>query len=240
MNLIEIREKFRDLSGRHDLVNGDFSDNGVDFFVNEGSKWLDRTIETTKSWASYMSVLAIDSWYVTFPNARAVKEVWVSTDEGRWQLEKRNLQDLIAAYFSEIPAEITSGTPLYYSPTLTRYIPEDITPAELATFAAFIGVIPSVTHEYNAVIISTPVDRSTLVEIKGLFYSAQLVADDDENYWSRTNPLLLVQAAIRQTYIVGGNKPMLEILNKGIYEELDGLSKDLVEQVIAEVDQMEG
>jgi len=52
MNLLQLRTKFRSLSGRFDLVNADFTDNGADFFINEGRKYLDRLDETQKSWAS--------------------------------------------------------------------------------------------------------------------------------------------------------------------------------------------
>lgn len=240
MNLLQIRTKFRDLSGRYDLVNDDFSDNGSDFFINEGGKWLDRTIETQKSWASFMAILNAGAWYVQFPNARAIKEVWITTTEGKWQLEKKRLQDMMAAFFTQVPADWTNGTPEYYSPAITRYIPEDVTPATLATFAAFVGIITPATHDFNAIILSAPVDQNTLVEIIGLFYSILLTADDDENYWSTVHPLLLIQAAIRQTYIVGGNKPLLDILNQGIVDDLGRIDKDLTEQMIAEIDEMEG
>ena len=40
MNLLQIRTKFVQLSGRYDLVvdaaGGDYSDNGADFFINAG------------------------------------------------------------------------------------------------------------------------------------------------------------------------------------------------------------
>lgn len=240
MNLIDIRKKFRDLSGRYDLVNDDFSDNGANFFINEGSKWLDRTIETTKSWASYMTVINAGAWYVLFPLSRAIKEVWLSTADGRWQLDKIRLQDLIASFMSATPANLTNGTPAYYSPALTRYIPETILPATLATFAAFIGIIPTTPHDYNAVILSVPVDQDTLVEVKGLFYSMELTLDTHENFWSKVHPLLLIQAAIRQTHIVSGNKPMLDVLDRGLDGDLVRIDKDLTEQVIAEIDKMEG
>lgn len=240
MNLKEIRIKFRDLSGRYDLVNDDFSDNGANFFINEASRWLDKTVETTKSWGSYMIERPAGVWYVKFPLARAVKEVWISTIEGRWQLEKIRLQDLIASYFSGTPADLVNGSPEYYSPLVTRHIPENITPVQLAAFATYVGVIPSMAHDYNAIIMSAPVDQATLVEIVGLFYSMELTADTDENYWSKVNPLMLVEAAIRQTYILGGNKPMLDVLDRGIDGDLTRLDKDLVEQISAEIDEMEG
>jgi len=240
MILRDIRIKFRDLSGRYDLVNDDGSDNGADFYINDASRWLDKTVETQKTGASYMTIIEAGTWYIKFPQARAVKEVWVSTVEGKWQLTKKSIQDLMAEFFADPPAEWTNGTPEYYCPALTRHIPEDVTPAKLAEFAAYIGIIPVMAHDYNAIILSTPVDQSTLVEVVGLFYSSEMSEDDDENFWAKTNPLLLIQSAIRQTYVVSGNKPHLEIMETGMAKDMVELDKDVVEQAIAEADQMEG
>jgi len=240
MNLREIREKFREISGRYDLVNEDLSDNGSDFYINEGSKWLDKTLETQKTWATYPRVIDAGTWHVRFPFARAIKEVWIATTTAKWQLEKKRLQDLISAFYLQPPAQWVNGVPLYYSPTITRYIPETITEVTLATFVDYVGTIEPTAHNYNAVILSKPVEEISLVEVIGLFYSRQLEADDDENYWSVVHPMLLIQAAVRQTYIASSNKPMLDVLDRGIDGELTRLSYDLVEELIAEVDDMEG
>lgn len=241
MNLVEIRRKFRELSGRYDLVNDDFSDNGANFYINEAVKWLDKTVETQKSWATKMTIISAGAWSVRFPFARAVKEVWITTDEGRWQLEKKRLQDIIAAFFTALPANWINGTPLYYSPAISRYIPETLDAVTLATYAAYVGVLtPKPPLTYDAVILSAPVDRNALVEVIGLFYSMPLVLDNDENYWSVDHPLLLIQATIRQTHVMSGNKPMLDVLDRGIDGELTRISYEIVEEEIAEADQMEG
>jgi hypothetical protein len=240
MNLVEIRQKFREISGRYDLVNDDFSDNGADFFINEGSRWLDKAVETTKSWASYMEIINAGDWYVQFSQSRAIKEVWISTIEGKWQLEKIRLQDLIASFFTANPSNWINGTPVYYSPILTRTIPETLDPLDIAAFSAFVGLIQVTSHDYNAIILSSPVDQDTLVEVIGLFYSQTMSDDTDTNFWATVHPLLLIQAAIRQTYIVSGNKPMLDIIDRGLDGDLTRLGYDLTEQIIAEIDQMEG
>ena len=124
MNLLQIRKKFLDLSGRYDLVNDDYSDNGANFFINEGRKFLDRMDETQKSWAVRFVTVPINTIYATFQYCRAIKGVWaVSAVEGRWQLEKKSLQDLMEGYLQTLPASMTSGTPLYYSPCVTRSVP---------------------------------------------------------------------------------------------------------------------
>src|SRR4030042_462884 len=240
MNLVQIREQFRNLSGRYDLVNDDLSDHGADFYINEGSKYLDRKVETTRSWATYPVIKQAGTWYIRFPYARAVKEVWMTTIGGRVQLVKKRLQDIQAEFYTKIPAEWTNGTPEYFSPTLTRMIPEDIGPATLATFATYIGVVPPITNDYNAIILSVPVDQEALFEIYGLFYSMLLELDADENFWSQVHPMLLIQSAIRQTYVVTGNNHLRDTYEKSMSDELINISIDLVEQIIAEVDAMEG
>jgi hypothetical protein len=84
MDLLHVRQKFRDLSGRYDLVNADGSDNGANFFINEACRQLDRSIETQKSYGTYMEILAIGTWNVQFNRCRAVQEVWITTSEGKF------------------------------------------------------------------------------------------------------------------------------------------------------------
>ena len=98
MNLLQIRTKFRELSGRFDLVNSDFSDNGADFFINEGRKFLDRLIKTQKSYASCFRFIEVGKFSAQFPYCRAIKEVWVMSTSARWQLKKVSLQNLISDY----------------------------------------------------------------------------------------------------------------------------------------------
>ena len=243
MNLSEVRTKFRELSGRYDLT-----DAGVNFFINEAVKRLDKAAETTKSWASYKEIIAAGTWYVQFPDCRAIKEVWLATIDGRWQLTRKRLQDLIATYYTDIPSEWVNGTPLYYSPGITRNVPERVgagattTPAPTTAppFDDYVGVISANGLDYNAILLSCPVELQTLVEVIGFFYSSELVGDDDENYWTKVNPLLLVNMAIRLTCISSGNRALMASLDVGIGEELVNLDKDLVEQLIAESDQMDG
>lgn len=239
MNLKQIREQFRNISGRHDLVNDDLSDNGSDFFINEGSKWLDRKVETTKSWGTYPVIKPPGTWYVRYPFARAIKEVWITTVEGKLQMEKKRLQDMMAGYFTKVPAEWTSGTPTYYAPTVTRTVPDPLTPAQIASMDDYVGIVSPISHDYNTVIFSCPTDQEALFEIIGLFYSKLLTEDTDENFWSQVHPLTLIQAAVLQTYIVSGNRPMMKGYTENLLDQLKDIGMDLVEQAIAEIDQID-
>ena len=240
MNLLQIRQLFREISGRFDLVNEDGSDNGANFYINEGRKFLDRLDENQKSWASTFKWLYPGLWGVQFAHCRAVKEVWISNDKGRWQLEKKRLQDLLGEYLRIPPSQRSTGSPLYYSPAVTRYMPESATVKDLEAFVGFVDIPSGNAHMYNSILIAPPANELMFVEITGLFYSQELTFDTDENYWTIMHPNLLVMAAMRQLEIVNRNTQGVNDWTNAIMAEAMQIGFDLVEELIAEVDNMEG
>jgi len=240
MDLLQLRTKFRSLSGRFDLVNADFSDNGADFFINEGRKYLDRLDETQKSWASCFRFLNIGKFSVSFPYCRAIKEVWAATAEARWQLEKKSLQDLTAGYLAGLPSSRGTGSPLYYAPCIVRYVPENAEAGDIEAFAGFTDVEAGNYHEYNSILVSAPASEKIMIDIRGLFYSMELTEDTEKNYWSEVHPMILIMSAMRQAEIVNRNTQGVNDWTNAITVELRQLGMDLVEEMIAEVNQMEG
>ncbi len=240
MNLLQIRQKFRELSGRFDLVNEDYSDNGADFFINEGRKFLDRLNETQKSWASCFRFIEIGYQSATFPYCRAIKEVWVMTSTSRWQLEKVSLQELISEYLAEMPTARSTGTPIYYSPTLTRFIPENPSSITFESFIGWVDIPSGNVHNYNAILLDVPVSERMAVEVKGLYYSAELLNNTDKNFWSEVHPMLLIMSAMRYTEVINRNSQGVNDWNISIETEMKQLGMDLVEEFVAEIDQMEG
>lgn len=240
MNLLQLRTQFRTISGRHDLVNADFSDNGADFYINEGRKFLDRLDETQKSWASCFRFLEVGQFSASFPYCRAIKEVWAGSTSARWQLEKINLQELISGFLTGMPASRSVGKPLYYSPCLTRYIPEDAVVADIESFVGWIDIPAGGAHEYNAILVSVPTEEKISLDIKGLYYSHELTADTDTNFWSGAHPLLLIMAAMRYIEVINRNTQGVDDWTNAISTDMTGLGMDLVEELISEVTQMEG
>ena len=240
MNLLQLRTKFRSLSGRFDLVNADFTDNGADFFINEGRKYLDRLDETQKSWASCFRWLEVGHFSVSFPYCRAIKEVWAATTEERWQLEKKSLQDLTAGYLTGLPSSRNTGSPLYYTPCIVRYIPENAEAGDIEAFAGFTDVEAGNYHEFNSILVSVPASEKIMLDIRGLFYSMELVNDTDINYWSEVHPLLLYMASMRQIEVTNRNTQGVKDWTAAIRDEVSQLGMDLVEELISEVDQMGG
>src|SRR5271157_1525248 len=155
MNLREIRTQFRDLSGRFDLVNADDTDNGANFYINEGSRWLDRSLRFNKDEGSFLSILNVGTWYIQFPMARAVKKVFIANsdqDSRRRELEKVELARLLTRYLNKPPAQWTNGVPRHYATFSGRYIPEDTTTnTTLQAFTTYIGVVPISTSDVNTI-----------------------------------------------------------------------------------------
>ena len=240
MNLLQIRQKFRELSGRFDLVSDTGSDTGADFFINEGRKFLDRLDETQKSWGTCFKFIDTGFWSVQFPYCRAIKEVWAASTSARWQLEKKRLQDLIEGYLTGLPSSRTLGTPRYYAPCITRYIPENITVDSFESFIGWVDIPSGNAHEFNAILVNVPTSEKLTIIINGLFYSSELVNDTDENYWSAVHPLMLISAAMRMTEVVNRNTQGVNDWSGTISTEMQQLGFDLVEELIAETSEMEG
>jgi hypothetical protein len=244
MNLLELRQQFRLVSGQHGLVAADGTDNGANFYINAGQRHLDRMDTTQKSPAVAFRWLNIDFYAVSFQYCRAVKEVWISTITARWQLEKKPLQDMIATYFTTLPSGIDSGAPGYYAPMVTRASPEMFdAPADDADFEGFAGYIDVMSADhfaYNAVLIAPPANEKMMVEVKGLFYTYPLVGDEDESYWSVVHPDVLIMSTLRSIEIMNRNTQGVKDMDVAIAAATIGIGKDLVEEEIAEITQIEG
>lgn len=240
MNLLQLRQQFRTLSGRFDLVDDTGVDTGANFFINEGRKYLDRLDETQKSWGSCFKFMELGFWSVQFPYCRAIKEVWAATASARWQLGKKRLQDLVEGYLTGLPSSRSTGTPLYFSPCITRYIPENATPATLESFLGWVDIPSGNAHEFNAILVNVPTSEKLTIIINGLFYSAELVNDTDENYWSAVHPMLLYMATMRQIEINNRNTQGVKDWEASISNDMRTLGYDLVEEMIAETSEMEG
>lgn len=230
MNLLDIRKHFRTLSGRYDLVDDDVSGT-VNFLINEGSKYLDRLTEHQKSFGSHFGLLTANSFNLSIPYCRSIKEVWAYTTTERWQLEKKNLQDICSEYLASTP---TSGDGMYYSPVITRKIPENADLSAFSTYMTFLETMTAVTYNFNGIVVVPPPDVDIMLEIRGYFYSRELVLETDENYWTVVHPLTLLKAALRELEVFNQNASKVKLWEEALAVEIDNINKDLVAEIISE------
>jgi len=236
MDLFTIRRNFRSLSGRYDLIDDDPT-GLANFLINSASRYLDRATEHQKTWGVHFEEIAADAFHADIPFCRAVKEVWVGTDQNeRWQLEKMGIQDLIRNYLSSPP---DSGEPLRYSPVITRRIPEGVDISAFSSYLTYTDTATDLDNDFNSVVIVPPTDETLLVEVKGLYYSKELVEDADENYWTVVHPLTLLKAVMRELEIFNQNRSKTRAWDEALGIEIQNINQDLVEEIISEVDEME-
>lgn len=242
--LLVARQKFCQLSGRPDLAlplnesggTTEFgTDNGADFFITAGQDYLDRLQSTPKEQGRIFDSVAINAWYLTFQKSRAIMEVWVNSDKGRWELEKVSLGSL-KKYYASLRADTDSGQVAYYAPASLRAIDA----ADIDDKGAFFNYIMAASDDYNGIIFMPPTEEALVVEIVGKFYSDTLSSNSSQSFWTQNHMMTLVWSALRQLEISYRNTEGARDWKEAIDESIVGIDKDVVEEIIADTEEMDG
>jgi hypothetical protein len=241
LTLVEVRQSFVEKTGRYDLVvdTTDWADAGADFYIQQGSRFLDRLVTTPFSKAKHYEDGSTGDWYKVFQECRAILDVWVANDEYRKKLEYRDV-DTFREYYNEPPSSIDNGTPTYYTPALLRTHPQSGTMYIEKFVDTSFTESSKYDYEYNGIMWMPPTDESIIVEVQGLWYSKCMTADAHKNYWSVNHPELLIMAAC---YILEGMYRNTEGQKDwlGMITTItSGIEKDVIEQEISAATQMEG
>lgn len=252
MTLLQIRQKFVELSGRYDLVVSPTTftpDNGANFFIQAGQRFLDNLHEKQLAW--YKKNLAVGDAVVDVQYAKSIKEVWVMNSDGRVQLDKVDYGWLRENYSKPV-ASLTQGDPLYYAVGVNKLSPGQIA---LTTGAGASPYTAQFTygHEdlifanelsegylYTTVLIAPPTDEVKTIEILGQFFSLPLSTDTQVNFWSEQYPELLLKAALYELECFYRNTEGARDWYNAIDLGLLGLDKNQVDEEMTDIDQREG
>ena len=236
MNLLELRTKLIEMSGRYDLITDteSYQDKGANFLIAAGQRWLDRTFEILKSSANFYATLEIGSTYLLVPECRVIVHVWATYQNGA--IDKLKALSLERMRHCFAPYTATAGCPHFYAPCAIRTQPE--TPGQLTVPPS--TLVLEDNFPYNAIVFSVPFQEQVSLEVNGYFYHAQLVNDTDTNFWSTEHPFVLVLAALRSMEIAQRNREGVADWETAIRSEMLGLEYDFVDQVSRPIRQMEG
>lgn len=244
MTLLTIRTAIRDKGGRFDLVNSDYSDNGADYFINAGQKYLDGKFERGHVEARHFIRIASGAHAVMFADARSVREVYAAKaleDEARYKLERVDL-DYIRTNYYKIPAGTSSGYPLYWTPGIIRMSPAQYKVAiqNAGAIIGFADVAIKDGYSRHGIIFAPPADDSYMLELIGMFASPTLVADADESFWTTRYPSLLFMAAMREIEIYHRNTQGVNDWSAAIAEMIRDIDSDVVDHNTHHIEEMEG
>lgn len=240
MNLLGIRQKVVNLSGRFDLASTSVdewdTDDGADFFINAGMRFLDRRYYHLKTVGRRFDEVAANSWYLTFANCRAITQVWINDDEERWQLTKYDYETIRVNY-PGLVSETDTGTPLYYTPVFIRSIDN----TDIDAQGAFLNYVMAADDgTYNGILFVPPTDGSYVVETIGYFYFDDLSGNTDENFWTTVAPDTLIKAALYQMEVFHRNTEGAKDWLNAIHLEASEIEKDAITQDVAELEEMKG
>lgn len=241
MQLSNIREWFVEDSGRYDLwVASSGADNGANKYINAGVRLLDRLNTNVLSEAEHIVDIAADQYKLQMKNCRAVKSVYVSDSDGRKKLEKVRFHELRSELHTEPESYADTGEPDKYAISVIGRQPEleSITTSDVTY--DYGNLLFSAHQEYVGIYWMPPADKTYTISVFGKFYSKELTAEDDENYWSVNHPELVVQAATYTVDVHFNNRARATALLERILFNTTGIEYDFVEQNTQDITQMEG
>jgi len=229
MNLLEIRQKVIELSGRADLattnIDTNDTDAGIDFYIQSGSRALDLELENRISFSWYQVTLAANASIIPMRHCRYVESVLTVDDEdSEVALTKFGLGDLTVKY-PKLGAT-TVGTPIDYA-TFPIVRPPD-------QYAYGMPV------NYTGVIVMPPTEEAQVIKVYGKFHSLELVNNSDENYWSNQYPELLIASSLKELERFYRNREGVADYNEIVQDKVRKIDQDSAAQDAAGNLVMEG
>lgn len=236
MDLLAIRKQFIEQSGRHDLVVDltDYADNGADYYINAASRELDTEIfQVLGAKGVHYAVIDPSSAFVPLPRCRTIEYVWVVDGNGRGLLTYLSFPSLRNL------GALDDGLPRYYAPVNTNQVPAFSTLSQ-SDQDYIKGLTTVYESDYRGIAIAPHNLTKMMVEVQGMFYSAALSVDGDENYWTSAHPDILIKAGMRELERSYRNRQGAEDLSLAISEQLSKLDMDLAMDQASKTDQMRG
>lgn len=242
MNLFEFRRMLVETSGRFDLVNDDFSDNGANFFISAGQRYLETICYWDKQKAVFRETLSGLS-VCMLPGLRAVESVMVRLDSSSIWVELIRVPLSQARTYVANNLETGLDVPLFYALVRSR---GDVTETVSDDFFLGSGQFQDVTEgqNYDSVgIFLSPLNRSTEslhLEVHGTFRSSVLSNDSESNFWTSEWPTLLLYATSRELEIFQRNMAGVREWDVALQNILTANEMDMVEDEANTVSRMEG
>lgn len=222
MTLVEIRKWFIDDSGRFDLVvdpSTAADDAGADKYINAGIRLIDRLLNHPKQAVVAERTLAAGENTITIPRAHAVKHVYIEYEDAIRYLERLELSEF-NHFFPEGVSE--DGIPTTYTIKPNRKL------------------VSTEKTEYSQteIVVAVQPDTNINVFVAGHFPSERLIDNNNFNFWTVEHPETVVQAALYSLERFYRNTQGMHDHMDAIMRDIQGIDYDVVEQEIAERDQM--
>jgi len=240
MNLLEIRTQFAKLSGRYDLVNNDFTNNGADYFLKAGLKFLDRRVEFDKDFGLHFTQKSSASYFTEVASYRTIESVWYADSaDGRYELEYMAPLEFQETYGTEPYYDGDSGDPKYWTMRITREIPDGTSPDVIGNYATEI-LADGTQVLKQGILVAPALTNAGQLELWGKFDTAFPSLDTDTNYWFSKFEHIAINAGLFQLENSYRNTQGAKDYLAAIDIELAGIDKDTVEDDLRRAEVMNG
>jgi len=233
MTLQHVRDDFIRITGRYDLGTINGADNGANRFVNAGQRFLDTRRPVESSVRIFQQDLDSGEYTLTVQDLRSVLKVFLHNADGRSELEPVNYRYVIKNYGTEPYSDITGGTPLYYCSRIPNFLSPELeyinsgNQDEQFTYNQEMYLAATDVGKAK-ILILPPADETFTVEVHGIFFTADLVNDEDVSYWTEVNGMLLSQAAAYVCEMFYRNTEGMKDHLNAMAPFLEGLDHDVV------------
>lgn len=215
MNFKEVKQAFRQASGRYGLIGEDGTDNGGAKFIQWGQDMLNLMLPRVWNKTAQPVVIVAGQYLVHFPYTRSIDRVWIfDANSIRIELIKKNESSLLSEYTNLSDTSIR-GIPLYWAPSIRR-------PS---------GLEASMTR---TILLAPPADQGYQMEIEKHFKAEAFEEDEDESFWSVNYPNTLIHAACYQLELFYRNTEGAKDWKAAIMEVINGLDNDEVRNTLTE------
>jgi len=212
------------------------------WFINQGSRMLDRMGDWPHNRGRHIETLAAGEYHFALPRqVRVVKYAYIKSLKGstvtgstvdatQWLLAgPKNITEIQQRYPDMSDTSIRSGPVWWADGWRTLVMPdagvEDLDlPADLADVAA-----DSAVADHLSLVIAPPPDKAYHLILFVYKYTPDLVADTDTNFWSTNyaSALLLAAKSVYQESL--DNYPTADKIRVRVFADVSAYYKDMVE-----------
>lgn len=243
MELKEFRKLFVETSGRYDLMNDDGTNNGADYYINQGLRHLETIMHWDKMEATFNKTLVGVSNFMV-QDLRTINKVFarLTMMDKFTELARINIAQARQYVMADTQA---GGVPLFYCLFRSRGVHQSLTIVEsffLGTGNTYQDVLEGQNFDSVGMLVLpliAPSD-SVQIEITGLMRSARLVDDTDSNYWTVEWPNVLLYASRRELEVQYRNLQGVKDWDSAITSALVQQEMDYIMDESNQISRMEG
>lgn len=239
MNLLQVRKKFVQDSGRYDLIvdTTDWVDNGADFYINSAIKMLNRLVELPETKGKLFYSISAGEYSQTFQHScRIITTCWINDTANRWPMEKVDY-DEFKEYYNELASATTQGRPKYFTLAHLRALE---TTDQTSGFMDINHLEDDTKYDYRGILFGPPADGDYVIEVDGFFKNATLSNDSDENYWTLEEDDLLLRTSLYKLEAFSRGTENARNYLSAILDDVKQIDFDIAAEESFGINQIEG